>query len=78
MICTRPDLTFTISTLSRYISNPGLKHWEALKWMLRYFKGISDACLKFCANKERVKLKYFVDADYAEDRDNLFLCVYFV
>ncbi|KAL0313433.1 UNVERIFIED_CONTAM: Retrovirus-related Pol polyprotein from transposon TNT 1-94 [Sesamum radiatum] len=37
MVCTRPDIAYAISCLSRYMSNAGIPHWEALKWLLRYF-----------------------------------------
>ena len=38
MVCTRPDLSYPLSILSRFMSNPGLKHWNALKMVLRYVK----------------------------------------
>ncbi|CAN6580971.1 unnamed protein product [Malus baccata var. baccata] len=31
MICTRPDIAYVVSITSRYQSNPGLKHWTAVK-----------------------------------------------
>lgn len=52
MVCTRLNLAFLVSTLSRYMSNQGPQHWEALKWLLRYLKGTSDVGSKFCASKE--------------------------
>ncbi|KAL0296165.1 UNVERIFIED_CONTAM: Retrovirus-related Pol polyprotein from transposon TNT 1-94 [Sesamum radiatum] len=39
MVSTRPDIAYGVSCLSRYMSNAGLPHWEALKWLLRYLKG---------------------------------------
>ncbi|KAK4384556.1 Retrovirus-related Pol polyprotein from transposon TNT 1-94 [Sesamum angolense] len=39
MVSTRPDIAYAVSCLSRYMSNAGLPHWEALKWLLRYLKG---------------------------------------
>ena len=36
---TRPDISFAVSKLSRYMSNPGDDHWHALKRVLRYLKG---------------------------------------
>ena len=38
MNCTRPDLAYTISRLSRYSHNPGKDHWVALIRVLRYLK----------------------------------------
>ena len=35
MVSTRPDIAYSVSCLSRYMSDPGQPHWEALKWLLR-------------------------------------------
>jgi len=40
MICTRPDIAH-VDTVSRFLSNPGKKHWRVVKWILRYLKGTS-------------------------------------
>ena len=47
IVCTRPDLSYTMSLVSRYMSNPGKKHWNAVQWSFKYLKGTSDFCLKF-------------------------------
>jgi len=31
MVCTRPDVSQTVSMVSRYIHDPGRGHWEAVK-----------------------------------------------
>jgi hypothetical protein len=31
MVCTRPDLAHAVSTVSRYMANPGREHWNAVK-----------------------------------------------
>ncbi|KAL2492629.1 cysteine-rich RLK (RECEPTOR-like protein kinase) 8 [Abeliophyllum distichum] len=64
------DVAHSISVLSRYMSNPGPSHWEALKWLLRYLKGSSNVGLTFKHSSEGIKLKGYVDADNAIDRDN--------
>ena len=33
---TRPDISFAISKLSRFVSNPGDDHWKALERVMRY------------------------------------------
>ena len=38
MSCTRPDIAYTVSKLSRYTSNPGEDHWKTLVRVLRYLK----------------------------------------
>ncbi|KAL0431935.1 UNVERIFIED_CONTAM: Retrovirus-related Pol polyprotein from transposon TNT 1-94 [Sesamum radiatum] len=47
MVSTRPNIVYTVSCLSRYMSNPGSPHWEALKWLLRYLKGSINNGIKF-------------------------------
>ena len=69
MICTTPDLAHSISSLSRYMANPGREHWEALKWLLRYIKATVNEGLVYRGGKEAVELIGYVDADYASDRD---------
>ena len=36
MVCTRPDLAHAVSTISKYMANPGREHWNAVKWIFRY------------------------------------------
>lgn len=31
MMCTRPNIYYTIGLISRYQSNPGSQHWKAVK-----------------------------------------------
>jgi hypothetical protein len=30
-VCTRPDIAYITGLLGRFQTNPGLKHWEAIK-----------------------------------------------
>ena len=46
MVCTRPDIGYAaVGVVSRFMSNPGKEHWNAVKWILRYLKGTSNMCL---------------------------------
>jgi len=36
---TRPDISYAVSVASRYLSNPGYKHWNLVKRILKYLKG---------------------------------------
>jgi len=47
MICTRPDLAFTLSRLSKFSSRPGTKHAAAVKRVLRYLVGTQDMGIAF-------------------------------
>ena len=42
MVATRPDIAYAMGVVSRYMSNPGKKHWEVVKSNLRYLSGTTD------------------------------------
>jgi hypothetical protein len=68
MVCTRPDIAHAVGIVSRYLSNPGKEHWEAVKWILRYLKGTSKLCL--CYGEGNPILKGYTDSDMARDLDS--------
>ena len=71
MVCTRPDLAYAVSTVTRFMSNPEKQHWEAVKWVLRYLRGTARLGLVFQrlkTGKPRV-LQDYVDAAYVGDLD---------
>lgn len=71
MVCSRPDLAFAVSVVSRFMSNPGRTHWEALQWVLRYIKGIVKVGILFSGSNEGVAevLNGYVDSDFAGSID---------
>ncbi|GJV87312.1 zinc finger, CCHC-type containing protein [Tanacetum coccineum] len=40
--CTRPDIAFAVGKLSRYTSNPGTQHWQAIQQVLNNTKDNSS------------------------------------
>jgi hypothetical protein len=38
-VATRPDISFAVSILSRFLDRPGILHWEAVKRIMRYLIG---------------------------------------
>jgi hypothetical protein len=58
-----PDISFTISSLSRYNSAPLATHLTAAKWVLRYLKSTSAFRLHFPTCSEG--LEGFTDSDWA-------------
>ena len=38
MNCTRPDIAYSVSKLSRYTSNPGVDHWKGIIRVFRYLR----------------------------------------
>ena len=68
MVCTRPDIGHAVGVVSRFMSNPGKVHWEAVKWILRYLRGTTDKCLYF--GKGELKVQGYVDADFGGEVDH--------
>ena len=64
MVCTRPDLAFAVSTVSRFMKAPQSIHWNAVKKIFRYVKGSLTMGLTF--QGEPVLLGY-ADASFAND-----------
>ena len=73
MVATRPDLSFVIQDLSRFMSYPGNEHWKALKTVLRYIRGSVNLVLKLggrnTTSKQIFRIEGFADADFARDLD---------
>ena len=69
MVCTRPDIAYSVSQLSRYSSNHGLGHWKALMHVIRYVKGTKGLGITF---KGGIGLypSLFSDASFASDVDS--------
>lgn len=66
MVCSRPDLAHAVSVVSRFMANPGMTHWNALKWLLRYLNGSLGSGLRFKRSTQvEEALTGYVDADFA-------------
>ena len=39
LTCTRPDIAYGVGLVSRYMEEPKMTHWKAIKRILQYVKG---------------------------------------
>src|SRR5437868_13929954 len=69
--CTRPDLAFSVSFLSRFSSHPLKSHHTAVKRVFRYLAGTRNVSLMYHRLSTSVPLILtgFSNADYASCRD---------
>jgi hypothetical protein len=44
----RPDITFVVNKLCKFMSNPGDLHWKYLKQLLRYLAGTRSVGINYC------------------------------
>ncbi|UYV63745.1 K02A2.6-like, partial [Cordylochernes scorpioides] len=67
--CTRPDLMFSVTRLAQFASNPGRRHWQAAKHILRYLHGSINLSLVYRRTDSNDVCAYS-DADWASDIDD--------
>ena len=67
-IRTRPDIAFAVRAVAKFSSNPGKKHWTAVKRILRYLKGTTSLGLTF--SRGQSKLLGYCDSDWANNPDD--------
>lgn len=70
MTCTRPDISWIVSKLSQYLSEPKEQHWITAKHVLRYLKGTMNQELCYKKGVEKLNLVAYSDADWAADQSD--------
>jgi hypothetical protein len=74
MVCTRPDIAHAVSTLSRFLQNPGAYHWDSAIRVLQYLHKTKRVGLKYQRTRDNPTiigdLRGYCDSDWAGDKDN--------
>jgi hypothetical protein len=65
----RPDIAFAVRKLSRFVSNPGDDHWQALERVMRYLKGTMSYGIHY-TGYPRV-LEGYSDSNWISDADEI-------
>ncbi|GJS30887.1 zinc finger, CCHC-type containing protein [Tanacetum coccineum] len=68
MTCTRPAIAFAVGKLSRYTSNPGTQHWQAIQRVLKYLKKTIDYRLTYTGYPSM--LEGYTDASWISNTEN--------
>ncbi|GKA18856.1 retrotransposon protein, putative, ty1-copia subclass [Tanacetum coccineum] len=69
MTCTRPDVSFASSMVSRHQKNPGEGHWTAVKNILKYLRNTKDMFLVY-DGEEELKVTGYCDASWQTYKDD--------
>ena len=70
MLLLRPDITFAVGYVSRFMEDPREDHWDAVKRLLRYVQGTVDQGIIFPkTGGSRLQLTVFSDVNMAGDID---------
>lgn len=67
---TRPDISFAVSVVNRFLHNPGHRHWNAVKRILRYLKGTLHYELTLTPLQASSSYYGYTDADWGGNADN--------
>jgi hypothetical protein len=67
---TRPDISFAVSKLNRFVSNLGDDHCRALKRFLRYLKGTMSLGIHYTGYP--IVLEVFCDANWISDANEIY------
>jgi hypothetical protein len=70
LINTRPELTFSVGYVSRYMEDPHEDHLAAVKHILRFVAGTSDVGMFYPRSGDRAELQGYSDSDLAGDLDS--------
>ena len=63
---TRPDISYAVSVVSRYMDQPHDIHWKASKRILNFVQGTRTHGI-FYMEKSDIDLIGFIDSDWAGD-----------
>ena len=58
-----PDISFIVGVLGRYLSNPDMDHWIAVKRIMRYLKRTKDYMLIY-QRSENLEIIRYSDSDF--------------
>lgn len=65
--CTRPDISESVSALSRQVENPTKYHWDCIMRILVYLGTTMDLKLHISANDKQNEVEAYCDSDFAGD-----------
>jgi hypothetical protein len=67
---TRPDISFAVRKLSRFMSNPGTDHWHALERVMRYLQGTMSYGIHYSG--QHAVLEGYSDSNWISNADELY------
>ena len=69
LLHTRPDLSYSVGILSRYMQEPKESHGAALKQVLRYLQGTTSLGLLYSRSSKR-EITGYSDSSHNADKDD--------
>ena len=63
----RPDLAQGVSMVSKFLGNPERQHCDAIKWIFKYLRAITNYGIMFGRQQDDLSFMGYVNANYAGD-----------
>ena len=70
MVLTQPDITFAVSRVAKFTSQPHQSHWTPVKRIFRYLSGTVHMGIFYSSTLPDLSFRGFCDANYAGDHDD--------
>ena len=67
MLCTKPNICYSVGMVNQYQSNPGPKYWQAVKHILKYLRRTRDYTLVYRC-EDLIPIGH-TDLDFQSDLD---------
>ena len=61
-VCTSLNITYIVGMLGRYLSNLGMDHWKAVKWVMWYLQKTKNYMLTYWRSDQLEIIGYSCDA----------------
>ena len=71
MLCTKPNICYSVGIVSRYQSNPGREHWTAVKHILKYLRRTRDFMLVY--HRDELALIRCTDSNFESYADCFYI-----
>ncbi len=71
MLGIRPNIAFTVQTVSQFSKNLGLAHWEAVKNIYCYLKGTRNLWLKYRGKEKKLEGYVNTNKSMAKNRHTI-------
>ena len=76
-VLTRPDISYAVSAVAQFMSNPNEEHEKAAKRTLRYLKKYPEFSVKYFQTGKGLHLHGYVDSNFLGDIDSKSVSGYF-
>ncbi len=57
-VATRPDITYAVNNVEKFCAHPTVKHWTAVKRIMRYLRGTTNFGIEYVCQSEKRCIGY--------------------